>query len=349
MKICLMMIVKNEESTITRCLTSINQWISEYIIIDTGSTDQTKDKIAEVMAGIPGRIIDQRWVNFGYNRSELVSLIPDTCDYALLLDADMTVEVNSELLGEIPDSDVMMLKVASSHEYRMPYLIKRGAAYRFVGSTHEYLDADRNLSRATFDGFTIHHHADGGSRSDKFERDEKLLRMDLISDPNNSRVHFYLGQTLRDLGKVQESIKHYQKSKELSGWIEERYISALETGKLYSALGDTPAALNQYLHAIELNPSRAEAYYYSGKLFNSIKYYRLAALVLSVAIDWKPSTDILFVERWIENWGLRLEYGVALWWSGNRGNAKEIFEELLDVVDLPQNILDTVHRNLALC
>ena len=349
MKICLMMIVKNEESTIARCLKSISPWISCYLIIDTGSSDRTKDEISKVMAGIPGRLIDRPWVNFGHNRTELIALIPKDCDYALLLDADMTVEVDPQLLTEIPTADIIMLRVAGSAEYRMPYLVKKGPKYHYVGSTHEYLDADRNLSRATFDGFAIHHHADGGSRSDKFERDERLLKTDLINDPNNSRTHFYLGQTLRDLGRLEEALLHYQKSKELSGWVEERYISALESAKILSTIGNTPAALDHYFDAIEINPSRSEAYYYAGKLLNSIKYHRLASLVLSVAMDWKPSNDILFLERWIENWGLSLEYGVALWWSGNREKAKEIFEELLKVADIPHNVLDTVQRNLALC
>lgn len=349
MKICLMMIVKNEENTISRCLESVAPWISQYLIVDTGSTDKTKEKICEAMVGVPGQVFDRQWVNFGHNRTELMALMPDDCDYALLLDADMTVSVKPELFTKVPNSDCLMLRVAGSREYRMPYLVRKGPNYRYVGSTHEYITADQNLSRETFDGFTIHHHADGGSRSDKFERDEKLLKNDLILDPNNSRTHFYLGQTFRDLGRFEEAIASYQKSKELSGWVEERYVSALEAAKLLLILGDQGLALDLFLQAIELNPTRGEAYYYLGKLLNSMKRFRVSSLVLSVAIGWKPSKDILFVERWIENWGLTLEYGVALWWSNDRNKARELFEQLLTVPDLPQDIVSVVHSNIAMC
>ena len=40
--ISLCMIVKNEEKVLNRCLNSIKDIVDEIIIIDTGSTDQTK-------------------------------------------------------------------------------------------------------------------------------------------------------------------------------------------------------------------------------------------------------------------------------------------------------------------
>jgi tetratricopeptide (TPR) repeat protein len=349
MNICLMMIVKNEEGTISRCLDSASKIISQYVIIDTGSTDGTKSRIEQSLSGISGQIIDRPWVNFGHNRSELVAMMPKDCDYALLLDADMTIAINEEQFNNFPHEDVLMLKVAGSLEYRMPYLVKNGPKYRFVGSTHEYLDAERALVRRSFDGITIYHHADGGSRSDKFERDERLLKNDLAIDPSNSRTHFYLAQTLKDLNKIDESLEHYERAKVLSNWVEERYVAALTSGHLLSNSGRLSESLDQYYQAIEIHPSRAEAYYYAGKVLNSLKYYRLASLVLSVAKNWVISTDILFVERWVEEWGLKLEYGVALWWRGDRTSAKPVFEDLLNQGNLPEHIVEVVKRNITLC
>ncbi|MBJ8192589.1 glycosyltransferase, partial [Bacillus cereus] len=42
MTISLCMIVKNEEQTLARCLDSVADLMDEIIIVDTGSTDQTK-------------------------------------------------------------------------------------------------------------------------------------------------------------------------------------------------------------------------------------------------------------------------------------------------------------------
>ena len=41
--ISLCMIVKNEENILARCLDSIKDLMDEIVIVDTGSTDKTKD------------------------------------------------------------------------------------------------------------------------------------------------------------------------------------------------------------------------------------------------------------------------------------------------------------------
>ena len=41
----LCMIVKNEEKNIEKCLNSVNGIVDEMIIVDTGSTDKTTEKL----------------------------------------------------------------------------------------------------------------------------------------------------------------------------------------------------------------------------------------------------------------------------------------------------------------
>ena len=49
--LCLCMIVKNESAVITRCLRSVKPIIDYWVICDTGSSDNTKELIAEHLAG----------------------------------------------------------------------------------------------------------------------------------------------------------------------------------------------------------------------------------------------------------------------------------------------------------
>ena len=55
--ISLCMIVKNEESVLARCLDSVASMMDEIIIVDTGSTDRTK----EIAAQYTSRIYDFTW------------------------------------------------------------------------------------------------------------------------------------------------------------------------------------------------------------------------------------------------------------------------------------------------
>lgn len=60
------MIVKNEEETIARCLETVKGLVDEIIIVDTGSTDKTK----EVVSQYTDRIIDFIWIdNFAAARN----------------------------------------------------------------------------------------------------------------------------------------------------------------------------------------------------------------------------------------------------------------------------------------
>ena len=77
------MIVKNEQEMIEQCLASIKHVVDEINIVDTGSTDRTK----EIVAAYTDRIFDFKWKDdFGAARN--YSFSKATKDYILWLDAD---------------------------------------------------------------------------------------------------------------------------------------------------------------------------------------------------------------------------------------------------------------------
>jgi len=85
--ISLCMIVKNEEAFLERCLRSIREYVDEIVIVDTGSTDRTKD-IAQTFTE---KIYDFVWINdFSAARNE--SLKHATGKWILVMDADEYME-----------------------------------------------------------------------------------------------------------------------------------------------------------------------------------------------------------------------------------------------------------------
>ena len=67
--VCLNMIVKNEEAVILRCLKSVKHLVDRWVICDTGSTDRTKEIIQDFMKDKPGKLMEEPWKNFCYNRN----------------------------------------------------------------------------------------------------------------------------------------------------------------------------------------------------------------------------------------------------------------------------------------
>ena len=89
--LCLNMIVKNESQVIIRLLSSVITIIDTYCICDTGSTDNTIELIKNFFEehDIEGKIIQEPFKDFGYNRSFALKAATGMSDYAILLDADM--------------------------------------------------------------------------------------------------------------------------------------------------------------------------------------------------------------------------------------------------------------------
>ena len=81
--VSLCMIVKNEEDVLARCLESAADLVEEIVIVDTGSTDSTR----EIAARFTGQVYDFPWRDdFAAARNE--SFARASMDYCLWLDAD---------------------------------------------------------------------------------------------------------------------------------------------------------------------------------------------------------------------------------------------------------------------
>ena len=98
--ISLCMIVKNEEDTLGRCLDSIKGLIDEVVIVDTGSTDRTKDIAKEYT----DKIFDFEWID-DFSAARNYSFSKATMDYILWLDADdIFMEIDLEKLKELKET-----------------------------------------------------------------------------------------------------------------------------------------------------------------------------------------------------------------------------------------------------
>ena len=81
------MIVKNEEEVLARCLDSLSGLWEELIIVDTGSTDRTK----EIAKKYTEKIYDFSWTgNFSDARN--YSFSKAECDYIYSADADEVLD-----------------------------------------------------------------------------------------------------------------------------------------------------------------------------------------------------------------------------------------------------------------
>jgi GT2 family glycosyltransferase len=82
-KVSLTMIVRNEEANLPKCLASAEGLFDEIVVVDTGSTDRTK----EIARSFGARVFDFVWVD-DFAAARNAALARATGNYAFWLDAD---------------------------------------------------------------------------------------------------------------------------------------------------------------------------------------------------------------------------------------------------------------------
>ena len=270
--LCLNMIVKNEEHIILDTLENLcdNFQFHYWVISDTGSTDNTKQRIRDFFSkkNIPGDLVEHDWVDFGYNRSKALECAYNKTDYLLIFDADDSI-VGKCVLPEIMDSDKYMLKFGKGFTYIRPLLINNRKRWCFKAVLHEYLCNMEPVNReTTLDG---NYHIESGrlgNRSknpNKYYDDAVVLKnafeKEIALDYGLAcRYAFYCAQSYKDAGEkyYDESIEWYKKCLDLKNWDQEKYYSCLSIGNLYNNKKDATNALHYWLKTIEYDIERME-------------------------------------------------------------------------------------------
>jgi glycosyltransferase involved in cell wall biosynthesis len=339
------MIVKDEAEVIERCLASCRGLIDYWVICDTGSSDGTQALIRECLEGIPGELFEHEWVDFGHNRSEMLRQAHGKADYLLLLDADMTLNQN-EPLPELGADSYLVRQGNDGLDYRNKRIVRGDLRWRFVGRTHEYLECmDEESAVEQLDAVTIEHHADGHSWGEKFERDLEMLTEELSENPDEPRTVFYLAQTHRDLAKatgddehLRLALEHYQRRVGMGGWAEETYVAQYHVGLMRARLDDWPGAINSFIQAWEMRPTRLEAVHALAVGLRERENYRTAHRFTMMAAGkraLRPPDDILFVSPWVYNWGMLFEFSITAYWVGDLDRSVTACVKLLRREDLP--------------
>ena len=310
-KIILILMIKNEEVIIERCINSAMPIIDGVCICDTGSTDNTLQTIKNLLnkSDKPYKITHCNFKNFGYNRTKSFEFTREfinelgwdsSTTFGLLLDADMILKVNPSFNTSIIENydTCYILQQKRDINYYNIRIIRMNLDWECEGKTHEewICKSTHKIIKIENKYIWIEDVDDGGCKKDTFERDLRFL---LEETPKDAKTYFYLGQTYFALNDRYNSIIFYKKCIEIIDICENAYIAYLFLIRNYIILVQQNIDIDQNIQLIEqytsdaqsIYPIRSEIYSELVDLFTNIKYYDKAWKYLNIGIDIQPPKD----------------------------------------------------------
>ena len=291
--ISLCMIAKNEEEYLEQCLNSVKDIVDEIIIIDTGSTDKTKEIAkrfcdmrvsSRTRSQLTVKIFDFKWIDdFSAARNE--SIRHATKEWILVLDADEAVDEESkkkikEMIKDKENDAFLFLQknytnessiagfVSEEHKNKgktysgwygsfIARLFRNKKGYEFEGIVHELVEPsiERKQGRIIATDIQLHHYGNAEPAIAKKKR------------------QFYLELCRKKVNNKPDASSYY------------------ECGILYKENNDFENAISSLKKAIELNPKHNMAFYELGIINEQQKNYDEAIKYYTDSLRIKENSE----------------------------------------------------------
>lgn len=237
----LVLMTKNEEENLPRCLESVLPMIGAWTVCDTGSTDSTTKIVGELLGDLPGKIHRHRWHDYGHNRTLALRAAKDTARWLLFLDADMEVTYVwdgwRKWLAQRKSLASLMVHIDDhGTDTPLPLLVRGDLDWRYVGTTHEYLDP-AGRPWAQLNGLSITHH---NSKTPEQMEAKLLGDIELLLPAfreRDPRAIFYTAESRRFLGQHEQAALLYDLRASLNGFEEEVWYSRFQAANCRKDIG----------------------------------------------------------------------------------------------------------------
>ncbi|MGG0706024.1 tetratricopeptide repeat-containing glycosyltransferase family 2 protein [Bacillus paramobilis] len=234
MSACL--IVKNEEDMLQKCLQSLQEGIDEIVVVDTGSTDATK----EIAKEFTDKVYDFEWVNdFAAARNFAASKASG--EWILAIDADECVDGENfkKAIKEVQlQKDkyntyiVDIMNFVGKHGERttvnkMGRIYKNDGTIYFKGALHEQIVVAEGEQHIGLSCLILYHYgylAHIVEKQNKKDRNLKIVSEDLRNKKNDGFSLFNYGQELRRQGKTKKALNKFVEAYKYKKSINEGWI-----------------------------------------------------------------------------------------------------------------------------
>lgn len=228
-------ITKNEEKNIEKCLEKLVPLNYEIVVVDTGSTDQTK----EIASRFTDKVFDFQWCNdFSIARNFAASKASN--DYVLMVDSDeflkeyisekikKLVSENPEKVGRIHRKNFFTQDGKTFSGNELVNRLYNRKLYRYEGKIHEQIAANTGGFYETYPlPLYFDHYGYEGTkeeRKEKAERNIRMLKEFLKEQKDDPYILYQLGKGYYYAENYLEATKYFRKALEFDLDINLEYV-----------------------------------------------------------------------------------------------------------------------------
>lgn len=293
MKISAAIIVKNEELIIRRCVECVSKFADEIIIVDTGSSDKTKE-IARELPKV--RLFDSvyfgqdtHYSDFSFSVAKNEAVDRCTGDWVVWWDADDFIkDEGAAVIRRLAEANekklyTFVIKFGMlTFEHARMFRKDSGIRFDEGHACHEYLLSSGIPQEKRHD--VIVEHLPGKKSVPSNTRNLAILEKDYYERKrDDQRTIFYLANSYKECGRYDDAVEFYDKYLKISGWKEERFFASYYKAQVLSTQGKIEQARNACLNCIQEDYRFAEPYCFLGDLClherdfqRAIKWYEMA-------------------------------------------------------------------------
>lgn len=315
-KVCAVMIVRDEEENIKKCLDSIFELVDQIVIVDTGSKDNTVE-ICKTYSKVS--LVFEEWEgDFSKHRNTAIN--NTSCEWLFTIDADEVFDCKKSFsfgklieMASCENIDVFYIPVVSYapdgsiSRHQSPRIFRNGKAF-YKGSVHNQLIFDGKPYYTTEIGIGHFGYSYTGEKAkNKIERTIDLIKKELKENPNNLHQIANLCRSLRNKKDWFSLIRYaetacdifsdIERKKRTFGDIASFTRAMVDSGVAYMKLGQYENSVNVLLKGFEADPWFLDTLFTLGNSLAKLERYNEAILYYNQFVRCKeirggnPSMD----------------------------------------------------------
>lgn len=310
----------------------VGERIDHWTAVVNDDDYETAEAIEKAFVGIPGEVHLLPWIDDKYgvghgdyaaNRNRMLELARNHGDdYVLWLDPDDPPEGH---IPEVLDKPVYLFEIKVEGTcWAMHHMFHKDVDVHWAQPIHEHLEFGEGVNSSTMlSTVWLSRNGSGSYRTNRIEHKAIPLLLKLIEEnPEDGHAWYYLAQSYRDIGKKAEAAAAFNHRAEMGGEPQAIFWCRFQVAEMTGAPDD-------YLIAWDERPSRVEPLHRLAAYYNARGQHNVGRLFSQLGLGIEPSKDGMFVERWVEVYGMLSEFAVASYYLGVNHNDPVLIDKAI--------------------